>query len=452
MTISVGFGRTDLTPGTGIELAGFGPFLRRRATHVLEPLAARAIAVDGADGPWVLVSCDLLGIDEALDDRVRRLAATSTGLAPDAVVVHATHAHSSPATIAEFIGWGEPDRLYLEQLPARIAAAARLAVADLGPAELAVGSAPLDGFAYNRMRPSPGRSNRGGIEGTWRTAEPELGDSHVEAVRVTHQGRLRGFVLHYSCHPVVCCEETTAVHGDFPAVALRELERSHPGATGVFLQGALGDLNPTFAHAPADESYAALEIYGRRFADAAQEALDAAAPVAGDRSTVRTAELGYELAPPPRASLDGRLARAEATLDGAPLDAPGPDAALAAVLARSLRGTIAALDAGTPVQRPIRVRTLALGPVRIAAANLELFHAVKRGVRAARPEDTWVLSTTGPYLGYCPAVEAYAPDADPYPAFEVPHYLGHLPFPPDIADRVVDLMLTELAALDAGDS
>ena len=47
------------------------------------------------------------------------------------------------------------------------------------------------------------------------------------------------------------------------------------------------------------------------------------------------------------------------------------------------------------------------------------------------------MSTTNGYLGYAPTRDAYLPSADPYPAYEVPIIVSHLPFEADIEDRMV---------------
>jgi hypothetical protein len=47
------------------------------------------------------------------------------------------------------------------------------------------------------------------------------------------------------------------------------------------------------------------------------------------------------------------------------------------------------------------------------------------------------MSTTNGYLGYAPTRDAYLPSADPYPAYETPIIMCHLPFEADIEDRLV---------------
>ncbi|PZF82119.1 neutral/alkaline non-lysosomal ceramidase N-terminal domain-containing protein [Jiangella anatolica] len=418
MTLRIGFGRTDLTPPLGVELAGFGPFLRRRATTVHAPLYARALAVAGDSGRWVLVSCDLLGVSAAVVDEVVARVADATGWRPDEIVVHATHNHSGPATV-ENVGWGAPDELYVARLPEPIAAACVDAVRALAPATVRHAVVPLDGFAHNRMLPRRGLTNARALDGSWTEPDPSLVDAGVDVLRVDHDGVLAGFVASYSCHPVICCESTAAVHGDFPGEALRLVEAAHPGATGVFLQGALGDLDPLYAHGPADESMVALELFARRFADAVEAGLAGSTPVEGAAVAVAKQEIPYDLAP---YDLDELRKRRD----------EGDDVAFV-----SLRRTIAALEAGEDVRRPLWVHALRLGPLTLLGYNVEVFHGIKRRLVDALGERCLVLSTTNGWLGYAPTHDAYEPPADPYPAYEVPIIACHLPFRADIEDDLV---------------
>lgn len=441
--VRVGFGRVEITPPIGVELAGYGPFLRRRSTAVRSPLWARAVAVDGGDGKWIFVSCDLLGMSEPLVADVMRLVERSTGFAADEVFVHATHTHSGPATVPEFIGWGAPDELYLAQLPGRIAAACQRAARDLAPAEIELGSAALSGFTYDRMRTTPAPDHHMGLAGKWRPTQPSPELDEVEVAVVRRVGAITGYLVTYACHPVVCGEQTIEIHGDYPAVALTLLEAAHPNTFGVFLQGAMGDLNPTFAHGPAELSYTATDVYGRRLADAVERAIGATTPCRATPVWSATENLDGNLAPFESSSLTAALEAAEATLDAAPMDTLDEGEALAGVMVVSLRRTLALLREGCPVERPVRVASLAAGDFRLVGANLELFHDIKSRVREeAAPVRPWVVSLVGGYLGYAPTPDAYTSPAPRYPAYEVPHYICHLPFTPQISDRIVTAMAT----------
>jgi len=122
-SVKAGFGKVDITPRVGVELCGYGPYLCRSSTRVLEPLFAPGVGVEQGALRWVVVSCDLIAVNTPTVRRVRALVRAATGLRDDQIMVHCTHTHSGPCTLPELIGWGAPDELYFEILPHRIAKA-----------------------------------------------------------------------------------------------------------------------------------------------------------------------------------------------------------------------------------------------------------------------------------------------------------------------------------------
>ncbi|MFZ9682951.1 MAG: neutral/alkaline non-lysosomal ceramidase N-terminal domain-containing protein, partial [Cephaloticoccus sp.] len=122
--MKAGFGKADITPRLGVQLAGYGPYRNRAAQEIVTPLYARALVVEQGRKRAVLLSLELGGTPRGLAERIRAAVAARLGGKAADVMVSATHTHSSPA-VGGMYAWGEADMLYLETLPAR-AAAARL--------------------------------------------------------------------------------------------------------------------------------------------------------------------------------------------------------------------------------------------------------------------------------------------------------------------------------------
>ena len=428
MTLRIGFGRIDITPPIGVELTGFGPFLRRRSTSVYGRIYARALAVEHESGRWVIVSCDLLGVAESTVRTIAELVAGHTGWRTDEVVVHATHNHSGPATLPDMIGWGEIDADYFAQLPGLIARSCIDAIDDLSDGWFHHAEVPLERFAHNRMRPRRGLTNACALDGSWEEPDRTAIDTTVHVLSAYRMrpgtAQLAGFVAYYSCHPVVCCEQCSTIHGDFPGEALQLVEAQLPGATGVYLQGSLGDLNPLYAHGPQDESLRALEMFASRLADAVSYGIATGTPLQVSTVTSQRSDVRYDLAPVDISALTARRDQS--------LDTP-----MAAVITTSLDRTLALLASGTDVRRPVTAQLLILGPMTLIGFNLEVFHGIKRRLEREFGAMCLVMSTTNGYLGYAPTRDAYLPSADPYPAYEVPIIVSHLPFEVDIEDRLV---------------
>ena len=98
-TLRVGWAQADITPDRPVVITG--QFAARVSEGVRDPITATALALEsvaeGAGAQAVLVSCDLIGISEALRERVReQVHAALPELAPQAVVLNATHTHAAP--------------------------------------------------------------------------------------------------------------------------------------------------------------------------------------------------------------------------------------------------------------------------------------------------------------------------------------------------------------------
>jgi len=148
--MKAGFSRVDITPRLGLELAGFGPYLYRRAEEIRDRLYARAMAADDGTRRWVVVSADLIGLDALTVARARQTLRETASLPPECVMMHATHTHSGPAVLPHMIGWGQVDEPYLARLPWLLAQAGAEALENLQEVEFAWGEFAAEGISYNR--------------------------------------------------------------------------------------------------------------------------------------------------------------------------------------------------------------------------------------------------------------------------------------------------------------
>ena len=256
-----GAGVASITPTPPVYLAGFGD-RTEPATDVLDPLEARALYLEDADTPLVLVVCDLLGMSAGFSLPVRHAIADRLGLDLPNVLLACTHTHQGPSTIAgsEAIGWPTPEG-YADLLRDGCVAAAAAARDSSAPASLRYARAPLpDGLAFNR-RALP-------YEAPWLAVLDVLGDDDRIAL-----------LANLSIHPVLLGPEWYKVATDWVGPMRRALEAAH-GGTAIELTGALGDINPTPPQGSPDDSYApwatadATNAYGERVAAAVSAAVE----------------------------------------------------------------------------------------------------------------------------------------------------------------------------------
>lgn len=437
-----GFAKEDITPRVGVELCGFGPYLHRYSIAVRDRLWARAMAVAVDDGTVIVIGLDLAGVQRATTTRVRELVAAQTGVAPDRIMLSCTHTHSGPAT-RPIAGWGEMDPPYMETLPHRIARAAIDAVSRMEEATIHHAEVPCEGMGLNREHDRDAPPLEEVLRDDWRPAMPELTDTTCRVLRLDAGGRTIGFVSHFGCHPVVCCQQNRHIHGDYAGVATNMLEDEHPGSAGLFLQGALGDVNSCVVHKPERESLEALDVIAARYAGCVRRALEAAEPIPIDSVDARSREVRFSRKPLDGDELRRMLRSHEAVCADPDARDADHDVRMSAVHMRTLRNLIERLDRGERLDGPIELQAMRLGPLAILGTPFEVFQAIKNDVVARSTHQfTWVLSTTNDYQGYAPdrtrAAGGYAAD-------QVPMMIGTLPYR-NIHDELVD----ELSALEGG--
>jgi hypothetical protein len=425
-----GFAKEDITPRVGVELCGFGPYLHRYSIAVRDRLWARAMAVAVGEKTLVVVGLDLAGVRHGTTTRVRELIGARTGIPPDCIMLSCTHTHSGPAT-RPITGWGEMDPPYLEILPHRIARAVTEAVSRMEEATLRYAEVPCEGVGLNREYDRDAPPLEEVLRDDWRPARPELTDTTCRVLRFDRDGRVIGFASHFGCHPVVCCQQNRHIHGDYAGVATNLLEDEHPGSVGLFLQGALGDVNSCVVHKPERESLEALDTIAGRYAGCARRGMEAAEPVAVDSIDASRREIRFSRKPLDADELRGMLHSHEAVFEDA--DARDADHAvrMSAVQALTLRNLIDRLERGERLDDLTELQVLRLGPLVILGTPFEVFQAIKNDA-----------VTTNDYQGYAPdrtrAAGGYAAD-------QVPMMIGTLPYR-DIHDELVEA----LAALAEG--
>lgn len=416
--LTAGFGRSEITPRVGVALAGFGPYLNRNARAVEAPLYARAAVLE-ADGQRVmLVSLDLIGLSRDLEERLRACLAGRSGFPESAICLACTHTHSGPQT-AGLTGWGHADDLYLETLPRRVWAAAETALAERLPVTVGMAEVDVPGLAINRDHDCTyDRSVPVGalLDPAWRPPRPELTDTRLRLLVFRHAGRLRGLLHTFACHPVVCCEASTRIHGDFPGLAGARLEGAHPGSVALFIPGALGDVNPPVTHRPERESLRALGVLSGRYTDHLEAGLAETRPLpeAVLRTVSRT--VAFTRVDWSLEGIEERILEQETHLhrDGLTDDplAGGPHpldrAGIRMVELAGLRRLRDVMRRGGNLSHPVRLQGIRLGPVLLLGSPFEVFQATRRKIENGLPgHSVWVLSLVNGVAGYAPDPEAY---------------------------------------------
>ena len=431
--MKAGFGVVDITPRVGVQLYGFGPYLNRNSIAVRDKLEARAAAFDSDGRRVVIVGCDLCLVNDGIVAKARKMIrAAHPELEDKDIFVNASHTHSGPSLTVDFGGWGYPDPPYARLLPGRIARAACAALDALEEVEFSLAVVPCEHIGLNRVYDKDAPPLADVLKPDWTPAKPELTDTECRVLKFTRRdGSLAGFVVHFGCHPVVCCQQCRYIHGDYPAVAIHELMREYPGAVGVFLQGAEGDVNSGCVHKPEPESLLALDVFAGRFANAVRRGLAEAKPV--DDLTIGSVSQIAHFTPDEFFTDDemDKLYAENEALFAAP-DATDADGKLrmAAVYLVGIENMREMLRRGERPGTSGEVQGIRLGPCAILGSPFETMQGIRREVdAAAKAPLPLVTSLCNGTLGYASDRECGKLDTNGarYGAKIVPLVNGRLP-------------------------
>ena len=255
--VKAGFACRDITPDIGMEQPGGYGKSFHRTFH--DACKVRAAVFDDGKQRVALVGLDTLIVPRHVVLKAREQIEKACGIAPAAVLIGASHSHSSgPVGMVqpgEFDGASElvrrlayeesscADAGYLTRLISEIVAAVKAADGFKVPAQLGFGLGHEDRVAFNRrLRMKNGQSwshpgaGNPDIVGYAGPIDPQVGVIGAWDL----EGRLLGTVVNFSCH-------ATTSPGGISANWIYYLEKTIQGALDtrapvVFLQGACGDV------------------------------------------------------------------------------------------------------------------------------------------------------------------------------------------------------------------
>lgn len=411
----VGEAKLDVTPPLATHYLSFHP--RTTAFEgVHDRLYARAMAfsVPNGDGAAIL-SVDGLGLSRSvlgpLRDPIREIrerAAARCGLRPDHVLIHFTHAHSTPQTTDLITDWAMADQAprlaWTERFVRQIGDAIEAAWDSRDEATLHAGMGYAPDIAWNRrillrdgsLTIHPNRPADDQV-----VSEPK--DDRVPLFFA--RGPVRRALLYgFCCHPTTV-QVQPLLSADFPGVASALVERELDLGAALYLQGACGDVGPVRRTSNFDD----VTLYGRSLGGEVVRAAALLDTPGAPPQPARIAGLTERVDLPRRELPDREAAAAEAErLHQALLqaDEAGRPAALGAYRRAIEAFRLAALGDG-PV--PVEVQALRLGDVLLVGLEGEVFVELGHRIIDASPAAmTIVAGYSNGYQGYFPTAAAWA--------------------------------------------
>jgi len=235
-----GAARAEITPPPGTELAGY--FNQRFSKGAHDPLYAKALVVEERGEAAAIIVCDVIALARQMVEAIRAAAGAAAEVAPERILVAATHTHLAPVTLP--ILQSEPAADWLAALPARAAEAAAEARSRMRDAQLRAGATHVEGLGFNRryrMRDGSVRTNPG--VGSPEIVEP-AGPTDPELIVMAFGAAGEApaaIIANYTCHLDTIGGDL--VSADYPAYLAQTVRAALPDTEVLFLYGAAGDIN-----------------------------------------------------------------------------------------------------------------------------------------------------------------------------------------------------------------
>ncbi len=245
----------EISPDVGSLIAGYG--LNDVSETKFDDLFASGLCLDDGSNRVVLISLDLLGLDDMSIRKMRKIVSSATGAPEEAVMVSCTHTHEGPQTrmyskdaaLRERAFDESPDTLdsrYMSRLYEHISAAARrMMEGEWGEYLIGYHSGQC---LENRNR----RYTTADNHATFNAHRPILhklttgiADHEVGTLVLLNSANRPMYVVgNWAAHPLTAHAPGLGglrISSDFPGFYRRYIE-SETGAKAMFVQGAAGDM------------------------------------------------------------------------------------------------------------------------------------------------------------------------------------------------------------------
>ena len=408
-----GAATTKITPQIGVSLDGYmmklGP-----AEAVHDDLHARCLALDDGRERLAICVCDLCTVPGAVFDRAKQIVHQRSGLPVERMLMAATHTHSAPRI---GVAQGDLDKQYVDFLVRQIATAVLTAIEKLAPARLGCGAAAMPQYTYNRrwwMKPGTIPANPFGDATDQVLFNPPAGsknllrpagpvDPQLSVLSVQHSdGRPMAVLANYSIHYAGGFARAH-VSADYFGVFARQIGELVGGGSdfvGVLSNGTSGNIGAgvDFRKPPKKfPAWSRMQELGQAAAEEAARVVQKIEHRDGLSLAMREKEIPLAVRRPGAERLEWAK-RILAATEAKHAHRWTPLYAKEALLLAEYAPTV-----------PVKLQTLRIGPLAIAAIPCEVFAETGLAIKKASPlENTFVMELANQYYGYLPTPEQHA--------------------------------------------
>ncbi len=235
-----GFTKIDITPEPGLPMAGYVN-RKDKSIGAHDPLYARILYIDSLDQELLLVSLDLIRIDDTLYGNIIKVIEKNHGLSRNNIIIAATHTHSGPEVSLGL--WStkelsdnekEQVKKYLRDLMWKINNGVSIALEKSGKI---TSIQPLTCRVDNNVA-----TNRVDSKG--------VVDREATLLYMRY-GNEKILIVNYACHPTVLGSDNLLYSGDLAGLTVRHLEENL-GINALYFNGAAGNVSTRFSRSKQD--------------------------------------------------------------------------------------------------------------------------------------------------------------------------------------------------------
>ena len=237
--LKTGFARLCITPPLGTAIAGY--YVKRNSKGILDDLHISALAIDDGETTVLLMSAELLELNEKQNLEIRQVISEFCNIPVDAIFLGCTHTHTGPVIGASSQGENNPD--YEKFMVSQMRDAAHYALNDLKDTKFSVATGEAKNISFIRrfrmkdgsVQTNPGRYNPDVKEPLGFPTEA------VKLIMLERDGGDDVYLVNFGTHPDTIGGEL--ISADWPGFVRSNIEKLFDGVKCMVLLGVQGDVN-----------------------------------------------------------------------------------------------------------------------------------------------------------------------------------------------------------------
>ena len=265
--LKAGIAKMDITPIENLYMGGYDENCRSDPSNgSFGNIFIRALVFDDNITRMAFVEVDIVSFPPDNYIPIRQLIATQTGISFENILLGCTHNHAAPYPDEK-----NKNSDWSKQLNNKLVSTIKKAVDDLEPVKIGGGTG-RSYIAMNRRRrmqdtvsyltfdenyssQSHGKYKTEHpveireMEGVYRLGSNPGGpiDNEVGVLRIDKlNGEPKAVFVNYACHGTSLGGRNNTISPEWNGHMLEYIEETLPGVTGIFMQGAAGDINPRY--------------------------------------------------------------------------------------------------------------------------------------------------------------------------------------------------------------